>query len=195
MKVNTKFLTALSGAVLLLAVAGCSSDDSGKKLNDWAKGVCDQAAAPAKQIDDANTAISKVNSGGAPADVQKADSAAFQQLSSAYASLAGIFQKAGAAPNGDEGTTFQQNAVTTLNHLSAQYESLKKQVDALNTSDQNKFADGLKSVSDSLTKTTADVQSSITTLSQGDAGKALAAQPGCQRVSSTASPTAAPTAS
>jgi hypothetical protein len=193
-KVNTKLLAALSGAVLLLAV-GCGGDDSGKKLDDWAKGVCDQAAGPAKQIDDANTAISKVNSGGSPVDVQKADSAAFQQLAAAYASLAAIFQKAGAAPNGDQGQTFQQNAVTTLNHLSAQYEGLKKQVDALNTSDQNKFADGLKGVSDSLTKTTADVQSSITTLSQGDAGKALAAQPGCQRVSGTASPAASPTAS
>ena len=189
-KVNEKFLAALSGAALLLALAGCSSDDSGKKLDTWAKGVCDQAAGPAKQIDDANTAISKVNSGGSPQEVKNADSAAFQQLSNAYKQLAGIFQKAGAAPNGDEGQTFQQNAVTALNHLSAQYESLKKQVDALNTSDQNKFADGLKGVSDSLTKTTADVQSSITTLSQGDAGKALAEQPGCQRVSSTASPTA-----
>lgn len=191
-KVNSKPAAALCGAAaLLLVLGGCGSDDTGKKRDAWAKGVCDQAAGPAKQIDDANTAISTVDSGGSPADVKKADSAAFQSLAQAYHSLAGIFSKAGPAPGGDEGATFQQNAVSTLNNLSSQYTALQKKVDALDTSNQNTFADGLKGVSDALTKTTADVQKSITTLSQGDAGKALANQPGCQRVSSTSSPTAA----
>lgn len=188
-KVTTRPAAVLCGAAaLLLALGACSSDDTGKKRDAWAKGVCDQAAAPAQQIDNANTAISKVNSGGSPADVKKADSAAFQSLSQAYASLAGIFSKAGPAPGGEEGKTFQQNAVTAMNSLSSQYAALKKQVDGLSTSDQNTFADGLKGVSDSLTKTTADVQKSISTLSQGDTGKALAGQPGCQRVSGTSSP-------
>ncbi len=185
---------ALTGAALLLAVSACG-DDSGKKLNDWAKGVCDQAQTQVKKIDDANTSISKVNSGGAPKDVKAADSAAFQSISDAYKSLAQIFSSAGPAPKGDEGKTFQQNAVSVFTNLSSQYAGLKKQVDGLDTSDQAKFADGLRGVSDSLNQTTSNGEKSLTTLRQGDAGKALAKQPGCQRVSGTASPTASATSS
>lgn len=190
-KVNKKHsAAALSVAVLLLALPGCSSDDSGKKLDDWAKGVCDQAQAQVKKIDDANTSISQVNSGGSPQEVKSADSAAFQNISSAYKSLAQIFDSAGAAPNGDEGATFQQNAVSVFTNLSSQYAALKKQVDGLNTADQSKFADGLKGVSTSLGQTTANGEKALNTLRQGDAGKALAKQPGCQRVSGGASPSA-----
>lgn len=190
MKVNNKLVSALCGAsVVFLALSGCSSDDTGKKRDEWAKGVCDQAAGQIKKIDDANTAISKVDSGGSPSAVKSADSSAFQSISDAYKSLAGIFSSAGAAPGGDEGQKFQQNAVSVFNNLSTQYAGLKKQVDALSTSDQAKFADGLKGVSDSLNKTTADAQTSLNTLREGDTGKALAKQPGCQRVSG-ASPTA-----
>lgn len=180
---------ALSGATLLLALSACG-DDSGKKLDNWAKGVCDQAQAQVKKIDAANTAISKVNSGGAPQDVKTADSAAFQSISDAYKSLAQIFSSAGPAPKGDEGKTFQQNAVSAFTSLSTQYAGLKKQVDDLDTSNQAKFADGLKGVSGSLQQTTSNGEKSLATLRQGDAGKALAKQPGCQRVSGNASPTA-----
>lgn len=190
MKVNEKLLVALSGAALLLALSGCSSDDSGKKLDAWAKGVCDQAVTQTKKIVDANQAISKVDSGGKPKDVQSADAADFQSISDAYKSLAGIFSTAGAAPGGDTGTKFQLNAVSVFSNLSAQYAGLKKQVDGLDTSDQGKFADGLKGVSDSLTQITTNGDKSLNALRQGDEGNALAKQPGCQRVSGAASPTA-----
>jgi len=187
-KVNNRLLTALSGAtVVLLAVSGCGGDDTGKERDAWAKGVCDQAAAQLKKIDDANTAISEVDSGGKPADVKSADSAAFQSISDAYKSLSGIFSAAGAAPGGDEGTTFQQNAVSVFGNLSTQYADLKKQMDDLVTTDQSKFADGLQTVSDSLNKTTTDAQTSLNTLSEGDTGAALAKQPGCQQVSGSSS--------
>jgi hypothetical protein len=190
-KVNKKLLAALCGAsAVLLAVSGCSSDDTGKKRDDWAKGVCDQAAGQIKKIDDANTSISKVDSAGKPQDVKDADSGAFQTISDAYKSLAGIFTQAGAAPGGDEGEKFQQNAVSVFNSLSSQYTGLKKQVDGLDSTDQAKFADGLKGVSDSLNKTTANAQTSLDTLRDGDTGKALAQQPGCQRVAGGPSPTA-----
>jgi hypothetical protein len=195
-KVNKKLLPALcGGAAVLLAMSGCSSDDTGKKQDDWAKGVCDQAAAQITKIDTANTSLSKVNSAGKPQDVQQADSAAFQTISGAYKSLAGIFTKAGAAPGGDDGKKFQQNAVSVFDGLSAQYASLQKQVDGLDTSDQGKFADGLTGVSNSLDKTTASGEKSLNTLREGDLGKALAKQPGCQRVAGggTASPTASAT--
>ena len=193
-KVNKKLSSALcGGAVVLLAVSGCSSDGTGKKRDDWAKGVCDQAAAQITKIDNANTSLSKVNSAGKPQDVKQADASAFQAISGAYASLAGIFTKAGAAPGGDDGQKFQQNAVAVFNDLSSQYAGLKKQVDGLDTSDQAKFADGLTTVSNSLDRTTASGAKSLNTLRTGDMGKALAKQPGCQRVAGGASATASAT--
>lgn len=40
--VNKKLAAALSGgAVLVLALSGCSSDDGNKELDAWAKQVCD----------------------------------------------------------------------------------------------------------------------------------------------------------
>ncbi|WNI16961.1 small secreted protein [Actinacidiphila sp. ITFR-21] len=189
MKVNNRLLAALcGGSAVLLALSGCGSDDTGKRRDAWAKGVCDQAAGQIKRIDDANTAISRVDGGGRPQAVQTADSAAFQTISAAYRSLSGIFDAAGAAPGGDEGQKFQQNAVSVFAGLSSQYASLKKQVDGLDTRSQAKFADGLKGVSDSLNKTTASAQTSLDTLRQGDTGNALAKQPGCQQVSGSVSP-------
>ena len=181
------------GAAVVLAVSGCSSDDTGKKQDAWAKGVCDQASVQIKKIDNANTSLSNVNSSGTPKAVQQADAAAFQSISDAYKSLAGIFTQAGAAPGGDDGAKFQQNAVKVFNDLSAQYAGLKKQVDGLDTGNQGKFADGLTSVSNSLDKTTAAGQTSLNTLRAGDLGKALSQQPGCQRVAGSASPTASAT--
>ncbi|MEW1858934.1 small secreted protein [Streptomyces sp. NBC_00669] len=194
MKVKKKFLAALSGgAAVLLAVSACGGDDTGKKQDDWAKGVCDQAQVQLNKINTANTSFGKVDSGGKPQDVKSADSAAFQSISDAYKSLAGIFGKAGAAP-GDDGAKFQQNAVNVFNQQSAQYAALKKQVDGLDTSDQAKFAAGLGDVSTSLKQTAANGQKSLDTLRQGDMGKALAQQPGCQGVSG-GSTSASPTAS
>ncbi|HEY5837112.1 small secreted protein [Streptomyces sp.] len=189
-KVNKKFSVALSGAAaLLLALSGCGGDDTGKKRDEWAKGVCDQAAAQVRKIDQANTAISKVDSGGKPQNVKAADSAAFKAISDAYRSLAGIFSSAGPAP-GDEGEKYQQNAVSVFTNLSGQYAALKTQVDGLDTSDQAKFASGLAGVSNSLKQTTVNAEKSLATLSDGDTGNALAAQPGCQQVSGAVSPTA-----
>ncbi|MFF7159335.1 small secreted protein [Streptomyces sp. NPDC008139] len=190
MKVNKKLLAALSGAVMLLALSGCS-DDSNKKLDNWAKGVCDQAAAQTKKINDANTAITQVNSNGKPQDVKSADSAAFQSISEAYKSLADIVSKAGAPPVKD-GAKIQQDAVNDLNGLSTQYGTLKKQVDGLDTSDQGKFADGLKGVSNSLGKVSQNGEQALDSLRQGDVGKAMAKQPGCKQASgsSSASPSA-----
>ncbi len=181
------------GAAVVLAVSGCGSNDTGKKQDAWAKGVCDQASAQIKKIDDANISLSKVDGSGTPKAVQKSDATAFQSISDAYKSLADIFGKAGAAPGGDDGVKFQQNAVGVFNGLSTQYAGLKKQVDGLDTSNQAKFADGLTSVSNSLAKTTASGQTSLDTLRAGDMGKALSKQPGCQRVAGASSPSASAT--
>lgn len=147
MKVNTTLSVALcGGTALLLALTGCGGDDTGKKRDEWAKGVCDRAAAQITKINDASTALSKVPSSGDPATVKAADSQNFQTISTAYASLAAIFNAAGAAP-GDDGPTYQKNAVSAFTGLSGTYAGLKKQTDALDTGDRRKFADGLASVS------------------------------------------------
>ena len=56
--VNKKLAAALSGgAVLVLALSGCSSDDGNDKLDSWAKQVCDAVKPQAQKIEDANAAI------------------------------------------------------------------------------------------------------------------------------------------
>lgn len=185
MKVTNTFMAALSGAALLLALSGCGGDDTGKKQDAWAKGVCDQAAAQITRINAASTALSKVPGSGEPEAVKAADALNFQTIAGAYASLAGIVNAAGPAP-GDDGAAYQKNAVSVFTGLSGQYADLKKQTDGLDTSDRQKFADGLNGVSTQLTKVVANGRQQLDTLSQGDMGKALAKQPGCQRVSGSA---------
>lgn len=129
--VNKKLVAALSGgAALMLALTGCS-DDSSKKLDDWAKKFCDPAQAQFKKIQDANAAMQTADDGTTDSKkVQQTDSAAFQKISDAYAALATSLDKAGAPPS-DNGETAQKDAVKELNALSKGYAGLKKQVDNL----------------------------------------------------------------
>jgi hypothetical protein len=180
--VTNKFTAALTGAALVLALGSLSAcgDDGNKELDSWAKTVCDQAAAQVTKINDANTAIAKVDSAGKPLDVRRADSAAFAQISAAYASLAGIVNQAGDPPV-DKGAALKKDAVSDLTKLSVSYAALQKQVDALNIADQAKFAVGLKTVSESLAKVSKSGEQALDTLRQGELGTAMAKQPGCQQ--------------
>ncbi|MFJ8082014.1 small secreted protein [Streptomyces sp. NPDC096205] len=186
--VNKKLAAALSGgAVLVLALSGCSSDDGDEKLNAWAKQVCDAVQPQAKKIETANNAIKKeASDNSTPAEVQKADSQAFQDMSDAYKAIGAAVSKAG-APDVENGEKKQQDAVKELNSISASYASLKKQVDALNTKDQAKFADGLKDVATELDKLSRSGNDALTNLEEGEVGQAMAEQPSCQRASAPAS--------
>ncbi|GJF21518.1 hypothetical protein SHO565_20820 [Streptomyces sp. HO565] len=177
---NKKLAAALSGgAVLVLALTGCSSDDGNDKLDSWAKQVCDGVQPQAKKIEAANAAIQKETSDNStPEQVQKTDAKAFQDMSDAYKAMAGTVQNAG-APDVDNGEKKQQDAVKELNGLSASYASLKKQVEALDTKDQAKFADGLKDVATELNKLSKSGSDALKTLEEGDVGKAMAQQPSC----------------
>jgi archaellum component FlaC len=178
--VNKKLAAALSGgAVLVLALTGCSSDDGNDKLDSWAKQVCDGVQPQAKKIEAANAAIQQETSDNStPEQVQKTDAKAFQDMSDAYKAMAGTVQNAG-APDVDDGEKKQQDAVKELNGLSASYASLKKQVEALDTKDQAKFADGLKDVATELNKLSKSGSDALKTLEEGDVGKAMAQQPSC----------------
>ncbi|WP_077796151.1 small secreted protein [Streptomyces sp. JHA26] len=188
--VNKKLAAALSGgAVLVLALTGCSSDDGDDKLDAWAKQVCDGVQPQAKKIEAANAAIQKETSDNStPEQVQKTDAKAFQDMSDAYKAMASTVQNAG-APDVEDGEKKQQDAVKELNGLSASYASLKKQVEGLDTKDQAKFADGLKDVATELNKLGKSGSDALKTLEEGDVGKAMAQQPSCK--SATASPAAA----
>jgi hypothetical protein len=189
--VNKKLAAALSGgAVLVLALSACSSGSSTKddKLDPWAKQVCDAVQPQVQKIAAANTAIQKETTDqSAPADVQKADSKGFQDISDAYKAMAAAIEKAG-PPDVDSGKTKQENAVKELNALSASYADLGKQSDVLNTKDQAKFADGLDGVAKQLEKLSKTGTDALKELEAGDVGKAMAKQASCKSASASASP-------
>ncbi|MEV6652709.1 small secreted protein [Streptomyces sp. NPDC051219] len=178
---NKKLAAALSGgAVLVLALSGCS-DDSDDKVNAWAKKVCDQVQPQVKKIEEANTAIQKETTDQSKADVvQKTDSAAFQSMSEAYKAMGAAVKSAGAPPV-EDGEKTQQEAVKELDGISAAYANLKKQVDTLNTKDQAKFADGLKGIAAELDKLSKSGNQALTKLQSGEVGKAMKKQQSCQR--------------
>ncbi|WP_128375347.1 small secreted protein [Streptomyces cavernae] len=179
--VNKKLAVALSGgAVLVLALSGCSSDDSSEKLNAWAKEVCDAVQPQAKKIEAANAAIQKQTSDNStPEDVQKTDSQAFKDMSDAYRAMGTAVSKAG-APDVEEGKAKQKNAVEELNSIASAYADLQKKVEGLETKDQAKFAEGLKDIAtqlDQLSKTGSDA---LKKLEEGDVAKAMTQQKSCQ---------------
>ncbi|MGW2178508.1 small secreted protein [Streptomyces sp. NPDC001732] len=180
---NKKLAAALSGgAVLVLTLSGCSSDgDKSEKVNAWAKQVCDQVQPQLQKIANANAAIQQQTADNSkPADVQRTDSAAFQQISQAYKALGAAVESAGPPPV-DGGETTQKEAVKELNASSAAYANLQKKVDALETKDQAKFADGLKGIADELNKISTSGDESLKKLQSGEVGTAMAKQKGCQK--------------
>ncbi|MFE7709274.1 small secreted protein [Streptomyces sp. NPDC057486] len=191
---NKKLAAALSGgAVLVLTLSGCS-DDSGSdnKVNDWAKKVCDQVKPQLQKIANANAAIQQQTADNSkPADVQKTDSAAFQQISQAYKALGTAVDSAGAPPV-DNGETTHKEAVKELNASSAAYAELQKKVDALDIKDQAKFADGLKGIADELNKISTNGDQALKKLQSGKVGIAMAKQPGCQKPTASVPPAATP---
>lgn len=184
--VNKKLAAALSGgAVLVLALTGCSSDDGNDKLDSWAKQVCDAVKPQAQKIEDANAAIQKQTSDNStPEAVQKTDAKAFQDMSDAYKAIGTAVDNAG-APDVDDGKAKQTNAVKELNGISTSYADLKKQVDKLDTKDQAKFADGLKDVATQLDKLSQSGNDALKKLEEGDVGKAMSEQESCKSASGT----------
>ncbi|MDQ1037844.1 uncharacterized protein YicC (UPF0701 family) [Streptomyces sp. V3I8] len=184
--VNKKLAAALSGgAVLVLALSGCSSDDNNDdKLNSWAEQVCDAVQPQAKKIAAANTAIQKQTSDNStPAEVQETDSQAFQDMSDAYKAIGAAVSKAG-APDVEDGEKKKTDAVKELDTISASYGGLKKQVDDLDTKNQAKFADGLKGIATQLDKLSQSGNDALAKLEEGDVGKAMAKQESCKSASS-----------
>jgi hypothetical protein len=110
-------------------------------------------------------------------------------MSDAYKAIGDAVQKAG-APDVDNGAKKQTDAVKELDDIAASYASLQKKVDALDTKDQAKFADGLKDIATSLDKLSTSGNDALKNLEAGDVGKAMAKQASCKSASAPASSTA-----
>ncbi|MER5963804.1 small secreted protein [Streptomyces sp. NPDC002057] len=184
---NKKLAAALSGgAVLVLALSGCS-DDEGNKVDDWAKTFCDQAKPQIQKRADAHQIIISTAADSKPAEIQAADSKAFQDIANADRALAKAVESAGAPPV-ENGEKVQQDAIKELNATAVAYEGLKKQVDALDPTNQQKFADGLQGVADGLTRIEKMDQNALSKLEEGELGQAMAKQPGCQKPTASVPP-------
>ncbi|MFF6775376.1 small secreted protein [Streptomyces sp. NPDC012637] len=190
---NKKLAAALSGgAVLVLVLSGCS-DDEGDKVNDWAKTFCDQAQPQIQKRANANQLIISTAADSKPEAIKAADSKAFQDIADADRALAKAVESSGVPPV-ENGEKIQQDAIKELNATATAYDGLKKQVDALDTSNQQKFADGLKVVSDNLAKIQNMDQDAVAKLQAGELGQAMAKQPGCQTPKASLPPSASPKA-
>ncbi|MFE2062099.1 MULTISPECIES: small secreted protein [unclassified Streptomyces] len=191
---NKKLAAALSGgAVLVVALTGCSSGSKGTdpKLIAWAKTVCDAVPTQDAKIKAANAAIAQTASDttSSPATIQKTDSQAFQDMSDGYKALAAAISGAGAPPGVDDGAKRQQDVVKNLDSLSASYADLKKKVDALDTKDQAKFASGLHDVASQMANLETQNKSgtaALQALEQGEVKDAIADQASCKKVATTA---------
>lgn len=189
--VNKKLAAALSGgAVLVLALSGCSGDGDDGKVDAWAKTFCDQAKPQFQKRVDAQQVIISTHADSKPAEVQAADSKAFQDIADTAKALAKAVQSAGVPPV-ENGEQLQKDAVKELNATATAYEGLRKQVDALDPKDQQKFADGLQDVAAGLKKIEKMDQDALSKLQSGELRDAMAEQPGCQRATPSAVPTAA----
>ncbi|WP_246101448.1 small secreted protein [Streptomyces cyaneus] len=194
---NKKLAAALSGgAVLVLALTGCTSDEGNPELDAWAKQVCDAVPAQNAKISAAYVEITKAakDTTSTPKELQQADSKAFQDLADGYKARATLISNAGAPPGVKDGATVQRDVVKKLTALSAAYADLKKQVDGLNTKDQAKFASGLKDVSAEMKQVETQRKSAIKALKKlesGDTKKALTSQEGCKAAASASTSAAA----
>ncbi|MFD6418536.1 small secreted protein [Streptomyces sp. NPDC060194] len=183
--VNKKLAAALSGgAVLVLALSGCGGDDGNEELDNWAKSVCDAWQPQVDKIKAANDSIQKETSDDSkPEDVKRVDSKAFQDMSDAYKAMAQAVDKAGAPPV-EDGKQDEGDAVEELNAISASYADLKKQVDALDTKDQAKFAEGLRGVQASLDKINKSGTDALDKLQSGEVADAMRGQESCKSAAS-----------
>ncbi|MFF5423851.1 MULTISPECIES: small secreted protein [unclassified Streptomyces] len=183
---NKKLAAALSGgAVLMLVLSGCSDDED--KVGNWAKTFCDQAKPQIQKRADAHQIIISTAADSKPADIQAADSKAFQDIADADRALAKAVESAGVPPV-ENGQKIQQDAVRELNATAVSYEGLKKQVDALDPTNQQKFADGLQGVAEGLEKIEKSDQAALAKLESGELGRAMAKQPGCQKPTASTPP-------
>ncbi|WP_345945088.1 small secreted protein [Streptomyces albus subsp. chlorinus] len=175
---NKKLAAVLSGgAVLVLALSGCS-DDSGK-TDEWAKKVCDDLQPQHAKINEANQDIVEATrTGKSPDEVKKADAASFKKVSDAYKAMARAVQQAGAPPV-DDGEKMRKDAVKELDTISGKYNDLVTAVEKVPTGDT--FDEGIDSVAAKLAALGKRGDTALRRLSTGEVGQAMAKQESCKK--------------
>ncbi|WP_156725604.1 small secreted protein [Streptomyces apocyni] len=192
---NKKLAAALSGgAVLVLALSGCTSDDNDNELDDWASSLCGQIQPQLEKSVKAQHTIVSTAADGKPAEIQKADSEAFQAISEADKAIASALDKAGPPPV-DDGEKIQQDAIKDLNAASKSYADLKKKIDGLDTDDDSPeglkaFSEGLSEIADDLGEIQKNGDGAMKDLLAGDVGEAIGKQEDCRVETPTPSPAA-----
>ncbi|MFI7274326.1 small secreted protein [Streptomyces sp. NPDC049879] len=178
---HKRLATALTCcAALVFTLSACGGDDNREELDAWAKDVCGDIRPQVEKIQEASGAIAAATEGDrSPAEVQETDSAAFQEISDAYAALADAVDGAGDPPV-DDGARLREDAVSELRDLSGSYGDLKETVDGLDTSEQAEFSQGLRDVAGQLEELGQSGDQALHELQTGDLGEAMARQEGCR---------------
>lgn len=177
---NTRLARAISGCALLALSLTACGDDSGERTEEWAKEFCDQLPPQVERVREANEAIAEVSDRELPpAEVQEVYSSAFGELSGAFESLAGAVDDAGDPPVGD-GEELRTAAVAEYRQVSEAYGDLKTDIDELDTSDREAFAEGLRGMVTQLERLGESDNEALAELSSGELGEAMARQEGCR---------------
>jgi hypothetical protein len=195
--VKTKLAVARRGCAALtfalslsLALSACSGggDDGGEETEAWAQRVCGDMRPQVERIQSANAAITEASEGDeSPKEVQEADSAAFADVSDAYAALAQTVERAGDPP-AENGPRLRRDAVAELNDISDAYGELQETIDGLDTSDRAAFAEGLAGIAERLSELGQSGDDALSQLQEGELGEAMAQQRGCQSLSASGEP-------
>lgn len=193
---NRLLAVPVLGALLAFGGVACSGGgDDTAQLDTWAKSVCDAAQDPLAQSRAAHADTAKVIQGEAPAELQKRLSADLAALAKSEQQLADVVDKAG-APKTDGGDSVRQGAVDALKQASQGYQEAQKKLDGLATTDQAKFADGLRSIGDQVQQLQQLSATGLGKLQTGASGDAIKKQPGCKAdATASAGASAAPSGS
>ncbi|MYW05975.1 hypothetical protein, partial [Streptomyces sp. SID3343] len=199
---SRKFLV-VSALVLASALTACSSGDDGKsdekkkkaELQVWAAKVC--AADVTTRIDDARVALAdvgKVIAGEQPATLKTRLAADIAKLADADNKLAEGIDRAG-PPAVPDGPVLRTTVVAELQSAAKGWGAIQAKIEGLSTDQQNVFADGLRSLDPEIKAMQASSHTALDKLHRGEAGKALAAVPGCAAAKTDpAAPAATPSA-
>jgi hypothetical protein len=196
--VSRKFLV-VSALVLASALTACSSDDGKNEekkrkaeLQVWAGKVC--AIDVTARIDDARAALAdvgKVVPGEQPATLKTRLAADVAKLADADNKLAEGIDRAG-PPAVPDGPLLRTTVVAELQNTAKGWSAIQAKIEGLSTDRQNVFADGLRSLDPEIKAMQASSHTALDKLHRGEAGKALAAVPGCAAGKTDPAPTGAP---
>ncbi|MEU0940662.1 hypothetical protein [Embleya sp. NPDC005971] len=194
---SRKFLV-VSALVLASALTACGggddkNDENKKKqaeLRAWAAKVC--AVEVTARIDEARAALADVATvipNEQPATLRTRLAADISRLADADNALADALDKAG-IPAVSDGAALHTSVVAELRNTAKGWAGIQTKVAGLATEQQNVFADGLRSLNPEIDGLRVSSHTALDKLHRGDAGKALAAVPGCAAGKPDAVPTA-----